>query len=304
MSGSMNSEQTQSVVHLARLIAGAIRRGDTVGDRLVEACLRCRDGRAPDHFTSVGLDMWHMIAAPGPGVIGGLRSDLRYLLEHHVEIGRTNLETFREVSSYLGGNGAVSQQPVLLGDAAVLLSLYGTLAAFEASLWVVALQGADGRLMRSGTAAVLSAGPFDLRVCSAGRLEEPLKHFSRSEEVDGTEWRVPTGELMAVLLAARVGDPEALPSPPMWFHLAVAIMGWKEYLDFDEMLELADDLELSCHVHRGLAITAKLFPEVRAMVPIRKLDIPTWERLLALPLATRRVVRESMREDDWDDRDD
>ena len=293
----MNSEQTQSVVHLARLLGGAIRRGEAVADRLLEACLRCRDASAPDHFTSVGLDMWHMLAAPESVVIGELRLDLRSLLERRVAIGRTNVKALTEVARSLGssGNGEGRRRPVLLGDAAVLLSLYASLASFEASLWVVALQGLGQTLMRSGTVEVVAAVPFDLRVSAAGRLAEPLKYYSRIEEAGGIEWLVPTEELMAVLLAARVGDPEAVPAPPMWFHLAVAILGWKEHLDFDEILELADDLELGGRVHRGLAITSSVFPEIAGLVPSHKLQIPLWERILVLPLAARRVVRESMK---------
>ena len=290
----MTSERTQSVVHLARLIAGAIKRGETVADRLAGACLRCMDGGAPEEFTVLGLSIWRMLMPPRGLISPGLRPDLSALLDRHRVIEDANRRTFVEVARFLGGAAKGGPMPVLLGDAAVLLSFYGTLDAFEASLWVVAVEGTGRRLMRSGTVEVVSASPFDLRVCSAGLLEEPLKRFSRVEEAGGVEWCVPTDELLLVLMAARLGDSRAALLPPMWFHLAVAMLGWRDRVDFDEILELAEDLELVACVHRGLAITAAVFPEIDILVSPRKLDIPRWERLLALPLAARRVVRESM----------
>jgi hypothetical protein len=64
----------------------------------------------------------------------------------------------------------------------------------------------------------------------------------------------------------------------------------RDEFDLDEVLGLAEDLELSERVHRGLAIVCSLFPELARMIPPERLEIPAWERV-ALRVAGNRLIK-------------
>ena len=45
--------------------------------------------------------------------------------------------------------------------------------------------------------------------------------------------------------AARVGEPEPTPLPPVWAHLAVALEAWRENVEYEGVLEIAQRLGLA-----------------------------------------------------------
>ena len=281
----MENEHLRTSLRLARSIA-AVLRGDDSLEELLAAAEHCRDARLPDDFTGVGLVVWKLrrgAAAPP------LRADLQYIVDRQAVIERENTEALEAIARLTCG----TDEPSLIGDGSVLLGLYGTLAAFRAAEWVVLVrQGANG----AATSAARGELPFALRVGPSQRLEVSLARWSTGVTAAGCQWRVPVGELFVVLLAARVGDPAALPSPPHWFHLAVAMLAWRDRLNVNTVLTLADRLDLAAKAQRGLAMVGSLFPELKPGLDLSSFEIPLWERLLAVPVAARRVVRESMAE--------
>src|SRR5438876_7831722 len=97
-------------------------------------------------------------------------------------------------------------------------------------------------------------------------------------------------EQLAVTLAGRVGNPRISPTPPLWPLLALLLLGWRDRLSADRVMERAAWLGMENEVERGLAIVAYLFPELHewtADVPFR---MPLWERTLAVPLAARKLA--------------
>jgi hypothetical protein len=280
----MDNEHLRTSLRLARSIAVVLRGDGEALAGLLSAAELCRDARLPDDFTGVGLVVWQRRRGAGAPP---LRADLQYIVDRQAIVERENSEALEAVARLACG----TEEPALIGDGAVLLGLYGTLAAFRAAEWVVLVrQGANG----AAAAAAEGELPFVLRVGPSQRLEVPLARWSVGVEAAGCRWRVPVGELFVVLLAARVGDPAALPSPPHWFHLAVAMLTWRDRLNVHTVLTLADRLDLAAKAQRGLAMVGSLFPELKPGLDLSSFEIPLWERLLAVPVAARRVARESM----------
>src|SRR5438876_7702300 len=97
-------------------------------------------------------------------------------------------------------------------------------------------------------------------------------------------------EQLAVTLAGRVGNPRVSPAPPLWPLLALLLLGWRDRLSAERVMERAAWLGMETEVERGLAIVAYLFPELQewtADIPFR---MPLWERTLAVPLAARKLA--------------
>src|SRR5437773_9881907 len=97
-------------------------------------------------------------------------------------------------------------------------------------------------------------------------------------------------EQLAVTLAGRVGNPRISPTPPLWPLLALLLLGWRDRLSADRVMERAAWLGMQNEVERGLAIVAYLFPELQewaADIPFR---MPLWERTLAVPIAARKLA--------------
>jgi len=95
---------------------------------------------------------------------------------------------------------------------------------------------------------------------------------------------------LAVTLAGRVGNPRVSPAPPLWPLLALLLLGWRDRLSAERVMERAAWLGMETEVERGLAIVAYLFPELQewtADIPFR---MPLWERTLAVPLAARKLA--------------
>ena len=291
MSETPATAALKQVRHAARVV----RDGAPVAGEVIEHCTDCWCAGLAEGFVTPGLAVarealgaaeFERRTAAAPGC------ELAGRLDAIAQENRQNLERLAAILN--DGDGARPAPAVLLGDAAVLLSLYRSLAAFPARLWVVAPAEGTKRSTRSATVAVLSGAASDFSFAGIGRLAGPLRRYSATVEAAGRTWRVPTGELLVVLLAARVGDPESSPTPPQWPHLATALLASQDALDVETVLELAAELELAPKVHRGLAAARQLGPELGRHVPDERLEIPWWERTIALPIAARRLLKESL----------
>ena len=278
-----------------RLSARAVRDGASVAREMVSRCADCRAAGLAEVFYTPGLAVAREVLgraeferlatlANDDGLVGTLDG-----------IECENLRNLGRLAGMLLDYEAVeAASPVLLGDAAVMLALYGSLAAYRARLFVVVPAGDLGRDARPAIEASLSAPASDFIVARPGRLAGPLRQFSATVDAGGRTWRTPTRELLVMLLAARVGNPGSLPTPARWPHLVTTLLAHGDTLDLGVVLDIADEAGLSGHVQRGLAVACELAHELAELLPEERLEIPWWERALALPIAARRLLKESL----------
>src|SRR5262245_49235797 len=98
-------------------------------------------------------------------------------------------------------------------------------------------------------------------------------------------------EELVVILAGRVGNPRVSPVPPVWPVLALVLLGWRETLMAEQVINQAAKFSVvEDHVHRGLAIAAYVFPELQEWLEAVPLRIPRWEKAVAVPLAARKLI--------------
>jgi hypothetical protein len=71
----------------------------------------------------------------------------------------------------------------------------------------------------------------------------------------------------------------------------------RDEFDLDAVFSMAGELDLTERVHRGLAITCGLFPELGRIVPSGRLNIPAWERV-ALRVAASRLLKTAVEQED------
>src|SRR5207247_10302770 len=89
-------------------------------------------------------------------------------------------------------------------------------------------------------------------------------------------------EQLAVTLAGRVGNPRVSPAPPLWPLLALLLLGWRDRLSAERVMERAAWLGMESDVERGLAIAAYLFPEMHEWNADVQFRMPLRERILAV----------------------
>lgn len=287
----MNGQQRLAATRLIRL-AGAGLRGDVeVAEPLFEATKRCHAVSLPDYFRLAGMAVYRQLACPGL-CNEGASCPWRVTCDTIEELRVTNTGALGRVVEYLQEEKLVNgEPPMLLGDMAVLLGLYRELGAYRGTLWVLGVPGYDdGGEHRSAAVLAVSASPSEVRIGRRGRLRNFVADHTVEAQVAGSVWRVPVEELLVTLLAARVGEPESTPLPPVWAHLALALAARGDTIDFGSVLAMAEELELSECVHRGLAVVGSMMPELRTWIPMDALEIPAWERWLAVPISARRLM--------------
>jgi hypothetical protein len=195
----------------------------------------------------------------------------------------------------VGLSGESTSDALLLGDAALLAGLYGTLGAFPLRLPLAATASATDA--GTGLPLYLRARGGVLGIVPLGPLAELVRNNSRRWS-DGTHtWRVPRRELMLTLLAARLGDPLAHPDPPLWHHLALLLQLWPEAEGREMVLEHAARLGLLSQVGRGLAVLGHLFPELQSWAGSGRIQLSLLARSLAVPLAARALVGAAFEEE-------
>jgi len=123
------------------------------------------------------------------------------------------------------------------------------------------------------------------RVENTGKLGKyrPSRTAREFARIDDCE------ELVAVL-ASRVGNPHIAPNPPLWPLLALVLLEWQSTLSPAGVLARAASMEQGEQAVRGLVITAYLFPELESWLAEVQFGIPFWERIVAVPLAARKLV--------------
>jgi len=97
-------------------------------------------------------------------------------------------------------------------------------------------------------------------------------------------------EQLIAILAGRIGDPKIAPMPPLWPLLALVLLEWRSSISATGVVTQAARMGLSEETERGLVIIAHLFPELQDWLAEVPLAIPLWERVLAVPLAARKLV--------------
>jgi hypothetical protein len=205
-----------------------------------------------------------------------------------------NARLLSMLAERVGFAGEPTSDAMLLGDAALLAGLYGSLGAFPLRLPLAAtLSATDGGgepLYLRGRGGVLGVVPL-------GPLAELVRNNSRRWNDGVQTWRVPRRELMLTLLAARLGDPLAHPDPPLWHHLALLLLLWPENEGRQLVLEHAARLGLLAQVGRGLAVLGHLFPELQRWAGGGRIQLSLLARSLAVPLAARALVGAAFEEE-------
>ena len=72
--------------------------------------------------------------------------------------------------------------------------------------------------------------------------------------------------------------------------LALVLFEWRGSISASGVVTRASRMGVSEETQRGLVIIAHLFPELQDWLAEVPLAIPLWERVLALPLAARKLV--------------
>lgn len=220
-------------------------------------------------------------------------------LSRQLAVGDGTAESNRRLLDMLaervGLAGEATSDALLVGDAALLAGLYGTLSAFPLRLPLAATASAFDA--GAGLPLYLHARGGMLGILPLDALAELVRNNSRRWS-DGTHtWRVPRRELMLTLLAARLGDPLAHPDPPLWHHLGLLLMLWPEVEGRDLVLEHAARLGLLAQVGRGLAVIGHLFPELAGWPGSGRIQLSLLTRSFAVPLAARALVGAAFEEE-------
>ncbi len=292
----MQFDRVSALLELVRWMGRGLRGDPAAPLRLLEACSACREVGVPVEHVGLGLAVFRRVTSRfGMDPAHGFASFLdegRWL----EEVARENEALLEALASRLRGGLREEGPPVLMGDFVSLLGLYGDVGAHPVRIAHVAvLAGEEG--VESVVNALAVAAPRDVRVARAGRLARYLA-LTSGVEAGGERWRVPRGALLGVLLAARLGDPEANPVVPVWIHLTAYLKAVRETLDARALLELADGLGVRERASRGLATCLALFPEISRYVPWELLGVPAVERRVAIPVAARKLLAAAFGEDE------
>ncbi len=280
------------ILNLVRLQGRCLHGEDAAFDGLCSACSTGVGAAVPVNFLLSGQ------------VLAGCRQNIKHsdnpemcekwaaLSEHRFEVERVNRQGLEAVGREVRRRGQDDGHAVFLGDMAVLLGLYGSLAAFPARVWAVGLHD-RGDEEESVTEQAIKTLPDNVQFGRLGRLERVGGHYLEEVEAGQFGFRVPTGELLVVLLAARVGEPEASLESPTWAHLMVALTGLGSRFELGAAMELAKQLGCEERVHRGFAIVRLYCEDIAKLIPAKSLTIPFWERM-ALRIAASRMLREAV----------
>jgi hypothetical protein len=98
------------------------------------------------------------------------------------------------------------------------------------------------------------------------------------------------GEDLAAALSCRIGNPRVPPTPPLWPLLGILLLGWGNAISVTRVMQQSSLAGMEYEAQRGLLIVGYLFPELKAWLARLPLKMPQWERILAVPLAARKLV--------------
>ncbi len=283
----MRIDRLSAVLELVRWQGRGLGADHAAGRVLMEVCTTAAELGTPLDLLSAGLCVLEAVGQRTGDSMAAIRGSFPQVAAHQRQLEALNSQELGQVKDHLDTLTLAPEQVLLLGDAALMLALHGTLRAFRASTWAIGLPAFAGVGEQSITEPAVQALPFEISFGRLGRLEERLDDLTRVCMLDGVLWRIPDRDLMVVLIAARVGDPEPGPTNHTWAHLASILMGHREDIDVGVVLRLADALHLADRVQRGLAVTRLIFPELGRLKGAGALDIPSWELEALRPAAER-----------------
>jgi len=285
-------DMKKQILNLVRLQGRCLHGEDAALAGLCDACSTGMGTAVPLNFLLSG----QVLADCCQNVQHSQGSDVcerwAALSVHRFEVEKVNRQGLEAVGREIRLRGQDDGHAVFLGDMAVLLGLYGSLAAFPARVWAVGLHD-RGDDEESVTEQSIKTLPDNVQFGRLGRLEHVGAQYLEEVEAGQFRFRVPTGELLVVLLAARVGEPEASLESPTWAHLMVALMGLGSRFELDAALDLAKLLGCEERVQRGFAIVRLYCEDIAKLIPAKSLTIPLWERM-ALRIAASRMLREAV----------
>jgi len=291
-----NLSKLSALLELVRWMGRGLRGDGSSPLRLADLAATCAELEVPVEYVTAGLAVLRRVSAELGFDTGSLGGSLPAAAAYFEELEEVNATKLAEIAGLVAGLEPQPEPPLLLGDLASLLEIFGSLGAHPVRVVTVGLATAPSE-EESVTRRLMTALPFEVSVAPLGRLRGLGGRYTRTDAAAGARLRVPTGELMVVLLAARLGDPAANPASPTWMQLAVALKAWRDTLDMEAVLDLARELDLEGRVHHGLAIVQAILPELDHTIPVKELKVPAVERRVAVPIAARRVVAFTLGED-------
>ncbi len=270
----LNSKQREIIVGLIRKHAQALHQGQVSTRRLVSNLIQAEEALVPERFLMPVVTCLQGIVKYANIEESALPLFVRYLFSETLRCSAENLEELNSFGeSIFDRYGAATEDAVLAGDVAALAALYENTGAFPA--------GDFEALLKNGTCA---------NGAKPKLMKSPADEWSTKVRMGNTEWRKPKPALMIALFARHVGDPVTPPMPPVWPHLGLALLIWKDRIPVKEVLGIAEKLGRREEVECGMVIAACIFPEIREWVDAGALKMPGWERKLAAPIAARRLV--------------
>jgi len=291
----MRFDRVSAMLELIRW-QGRGLRGDPSSVRgLLDSCYVGLEVGLPEDLVLAGLSVLDVATRRMGTTSDAIRADFPQVCRYGRDVEAENLRAMGQIAARLAALGVDPSEALVLGDSAVLLSLFGSPGAFRAQTWAVGVPGSALDSDESVTIPAVLAAPFEITFGRLNRLEDRLEQRSVLVDVDGQSWRTPGSELLIVFMAARLGEPEANPSSNTWAHLAAGLKSLKGEIEIDDVLSLADELRVADRVHRGLVIVGVLFPELRVMIKPARLNVPAWEKV-ALRLAANKLVRVALAE--------
>jgi hypothetical protein len=108
--------------------------------------------------------------------------------------------------------------------------------------------------------------------------------------VTAAEYAACRGEELAAVLSCRIGNPRVPPTPPLWPLLAILLLGWGNAIPIARVMQQSSVAGMEYEAQRGFLIVVYLFPELKWWLAGIALKMPHWERILAVPLAARKLV--------------
>jgi hypothetical protein len=270
----LNGEQNEIVVDLIRKTVRMMRTDPCRLLRRIEALVEAQEAQVPDHFLlpfsaclsrAIESSRFDLSAAP-ISVVSLFRKNQQYRSQNLVTLQSLGVRIRKEFR-------VQPDEAVLAEDGAALAALYEDIGAYPVSHWAA--------FLRDGT-------------CVNGDKPRALKPFaeewSERVQIGDSSWRKPKPALMIALLAQYIGDPTNNPVPPMWHHLGLAVLVWKDRIAANEILAIGSKINKRDSAERGLAITAHIFPELSKWLNAASIEMPKWERRFAIPIAARRII--------------
>jgi hypothetical protein len=271
----LNSIQREIVMDLIRRNSRMIRRDKSHLISRINALVEAGEAAVPDQFLLPFSSSLQKALEASRFDQSQLPSSVISLFNKNRHCGTENLASLEKFCTRVRGEfGASTEKAVLSGDGAALSGLYQDPGAYRGAHW----------------AAVLPDG-----TCANGdkpkSYRPPGNEWSDPIGFGNAVWRRPKPVLLIALLAGHVGDPTISPDRPMWPHLGLAALVYKDRVTANQVLELAGELANRKEAERGLAIVSHIFPELCQWLYSANLVIPNWERKFALSFAAHKLVK-------------